>query len=205
MLKLAEIRQLQIELSTKCNARCPMCMRNYRGMDYNGGYPEVELSLSQVQKILQPDFLKQIQVSFNGNVDAKNGLDVIAGAFTMTGTNIDLDPTTTFTLDMDASQTVTLTIADNLDSSFVDFSTNFNFLCVAQWGPRKNLPNTIRLFLDEFKNDKVGLVCKVNNSNNSLPNVWYIVLSSSSTSHFALNNFSLSSYFSNQTFPKLSK
>jgi len=45
---------------------------------------------------------------------------------------------------------------------------DFNFLCVAQWGPRKNLENTIRWFLDEFKNDKVGLVCKINNANNSL-------------------------------------
>ena len=43
----------------------------------------------------------------------------------------------------------------------------FNFLCVAQWGPRKNLPNTIQWFLEEFKNDNVGLICKVNNSNNS--------------------------------------
>jgi len=45
---------------------------------------------------------------------------------------------------------------------------DFNFLCVAQWGPRKNLPNTINWFLEEFKNDDVGLVCKVNHSNNSL-------------------------------------
>jgi glycosyltransferase involved in cell wall biosynthesis len=45
---------------------------------------------------------------------------------------------------------------------------NFNFLCVAQWGPRKNLEDTIQWFLDEFKNDKVGLVCKVNHANNSL-------------------------------------
>lgn len=45
---------------------------------------------------------------------------------------------------------------------------DFNFLCVAQWGPRKNLHNTIKWFLEEFKNDNVGLVCKVNHSNNSL-------------------------------------
>jgi len=45
---------------------------------------------------------------------------------------------------------------------------DFNFLCVAQWGPRKNLYNTIRWFLEEFKNDNIGLVCKVNHSNNSL-------------------------------------
>jgi glycosyltransferase involved in cell wall biosynthesis len=45
---------------------------------------------------------------------------------------------------------------------------DFNFLCVAQWGPRKNLENTIRWFVEEFRKDKVGLVCKVNYSNNSL-------------------------------------
>jgi glycosyltransferase involved in cell wall biosynthesis len=45
---------------------------------------------------------------------------------------------------------------------------NFNFLCVAQWGPRKNLEGTIKWFLEEFKDDKVGLVCKVNHANNSL-------------------------------------
>ena len=45
---------------------------------------------------------------------------------------------------------------------------DFNFLSVAQWGPRKNLPNTIQWFLEEFKNDNVGLVCKVNYTNNSI-------------------------------------
>lgn len=70
MLKLSEIRQIQIELTTRCNARCPMCMRNYRGMDYNGGYPETELSLTQLQHILKPSVLSQLTrgVWFNGNL-----------------------------------------------------------------------------------------------------------------------------------------
>jgi glycosyltransferase involved in cell wall biosynthesis len=51
---------------------------------------------------------------------------------------------------------------------WLPLDNDFNFLCVAQWGPRKNLPNTINWFLEEFKNDNVGLVCKVNHSNNSL-------------------------------------
>lgn len=55
---------------------------------------------------------------------------------------------------------------DNKEWLSLDY--DFNFLCVAQWGPRKNLPNTIRWFLEEFKNDNVGLVCKVNHSNNSI-------------------------------------
>jgi sulfatase maturation enzyme AslB (radical SAM superfamily) len=44
-------------------------MRNYRGMDYNGGYPLTELSLDNIKKILPPAFLAQIKrVVFNGNL-----------------------------------------------------------------------------------------------------------------------------------------
>jgi len=45
----------------------------------------------------------------------------------------------------------------------------FNFLCVAQWGIRKNLENTIKWFLQEFKDDEVGLVVKTNISKNCTP------------------------------------
>ena len=38
---------------------------------------------------------------------------------------------------------------------------DFNFLCVAQWGPRKNIEGTIKYFIDEFKDEEVGLVLKV--------------------------------------------
>jgi len=39
--------------------------------------------------------------------------------------------------------------------------TEFNFLTVAQAGPRKNLGNTIAWFIEEFRNDpNVGLICK---------------------------------------------
>tara|TARA_R110002074_G_scaffold282221_4_gene453745 strand:+ start:4984 stop:6261 length:1278 start_codon:yes stop_codon:yes gene_type:complete len=39
---------------------------------------------------------------------------------------------------------------------------DFNFLTMAQWGPRKNLENTIRWWVQEFLNDEVGLVVKTN-------------------------------------------
>ena len=69
MLKLADIRCVHIELTTRCNARCPMCMRNYRGLDYNSGYPDCELTLENVKHILQPEVLKNLElVSFNGNL-----------------------------------------------------------------------------------------------------------------------------------------
>jgi glycosyltransferase involved in cell wall biosynthesis len=43
----------------------------------------------------------------------------------------------------------------------IDLPTKFNFLTVAQWGPRKNIENTIRWFVEEFiDNSNVGLVVK---------------------------------------------
>jgi len=45
---------------------------------------------------------------------------------------------------------------------------DFNFLCVAQWSVRKNLENTVRGFVEEFKNDEVGLVLKASCRNNSV-------------------------------------
>lgn len=44
----------------------------------------------------------------------------------------------------------------------------FNFLTVAQWGPRKNVDSLIRWFVEEFYDEKVGLIAKLNQSNNSL-------------------------------------
>lgn len=53
-----------------------------------------------------------------------------------------------------------LSPSDCLHSS-LKFDHDFNFLCVAQWGPRKNIENTIRYFVDEFKDDQIGLVLKL--------------------------------------------
>ena len=44
---------------------------------------------------------------------------------------------------------------------------DFNYLVVAQWGQRKNLDNTIKWFVEEFKNDEVSLILKINTANNS--------------------------------------
>ena len=38
--------------------------------------------------------------------------------------------------------------------------TDFNFLTVAQWGPRKNVANTVRWFVEEFIDQDVGLIIK---------------------------------------------
>lgn len=97
MLRLQDIRRIHVELTTRCNARCPMCVRNYRGYEYNSGYPLVELTLEQFKKILNPGILAilrsplppqgdfqpvlhtQSGVSFNGNLgDFANAKDAVS-------------------------------------------------------------------------------------------------------------------------------
>jgi glycosyltransferase involved in cell wall biosynthesis len=46
--------------------------------------------------------------------------------------------------------------------------TDFNFLSIAQWGPRKNIVNSIQWFVEEFIDQEVGLVLKTNFTKNSL-------------------------------------
>lgn len=57
---------------------------------------------------------------------------------------------------------------DSLPDLELELEHDFNFLTVAQFGPRKNLPNTIKWFLQEFENEAVGLVIKSNIAKNCL-------------------------------------
>ncbi len=59
-------------------------------------------------------------------------------------------------------------VYDNLPDLSLDLDYDFNFLAVAQYGPRKNLNNTIKWFIEEFQNEEVGLVLKTNLMKNSL-------------------------------------
>tara|TARA_R110000824_G_scaffold81966_1_gene205747 strand:- start:1760 stop:3040 length:1281 start_codon:yes stop_codon:yes gene_type:complete len=54
----------------------------------------------------------------------------------------------------------------NLD---LDLTTDFNFVTVAQMGPRKNFEMTVKAFVESFKDDEsVGLIIKTNIGKNSL-------------------------------------
>jgi glycosyltransferase involved in cell wall biosynthesis len=57
---------------------------------------------------------------------------------------------------------------ENLPELELEITSKFNFLTVAQFGPRKNLQNTIKWFIEEFRNDDVGLVVKSNIAKNCL-------------------------------------
>jgi len=50
----------------------------------------------------------------------------------------------------------------------LDLKHDFNFLTVATWIPRKNLENTIKWFVEQFKDEEVGLVVKTSLAKNSI-------------------------------------
>ena len=50
----------------------------------------------------------------------------------------------------------------------LELEYDFNFVTIAQWGPRKNMENTIRGFVEEFHDEEVGLVLKTSIAKNCL-------------------------------------
>jgi len=57
---------------------------------------------------------------------------------------------------------------EDLPKLELEIDTDFNFLTVAQMGPRKNLQTTVKAFVEEFKDENVGLVIKTNIAKNCL-------------------------------------
>jgi len=55
--------------------------------------------------------------------------------------------------------------AEDLD---VYLEYDFNYLLVSQWGPRKNIENAIKWWIEENYDEKVGLVLKTSLKNNSI-------------------------------------
>ena len=62
---------------------------------------------------------------------------------------------------------------DNVPDLGIDFDYDFNFLAVAQQSPRKNIENTIRWFVEENIDQKVGLVLKTFIKNGCIPDLFF--------------------------------
>lgn len=82
MLKYENIRRVHLEISTRCNAACPECPRNFRGVDIIDTFPLCDMSLEQAQKIFSLQFLQQLdQILINGNfgdfITARDGLEIV--------------------------------------------------------------------------------------------------------------------------------
>jgi len=82
MLNYEKISSVHLEISTRCNAACPECPRNFRGVDVIDSYPVCDMSLEQAQKIFTVPFLQQINhILINGNygdfITARDGLEIV--------------------------------------------------------------------------------------------------------------------------------
>ena len=68
MLALNNIKNVHLELSSNCNASCPLCQRNFFGYKINNGYEVTELRLDDIKKIFHTKFIFQLDsIDFNGN------------------------------------------------------------------------------------------------------------------------------------------
>ena len=57
-------------MSTRCNAACPDCPRNLRGVDLVDDYPVHDMTLDEAKTIFTPEFIRQLQViQINGNLE----------------------------------------------------------------------------------------------------------------------------------------
>ena len=74
-----EIKHLHLELSSRCNAACPLCPRNFYGYPHNSGYTEHDMSLREVQHIFPKSFVQQLDyILLNGNLgDALMNADTV--------------------------------------------------------------------------------------------------------------------------------
>ena len=52
---------------------------------------------------------------------------------------------------------------DTIEELDLNITTSFNFLSIQQWSPRKNVPQLVQAFVEQFRNNEdVGLVLKAN-------------------------------------------
>ena len=89
-----EIKGLHLELTTRCNAMCPMCNRNFKGKTRKE-LPDLELTLKDIKKILVSDFLKQLELisicGVYGDPICNNDLKLILKYFYECNPNIEID------------------------------------------------------------------------------------------------------------------
>jgi len=74
----------------------------------------------------------------------------------------------TLTIPVDHANYPVKDYGDDLPDLGIKLPYDNNFLCVAQFSPRKNLMNTIKWFIEEFRDEEVGLVIKGNIAKNCL-------------------------------------
>jgi MoaA/NifB/PqqE/SkfB family radical SAM enzyme len=67
MINYSDIKKCEIELSSYCNAECPLCPRNLFGYPYNSDYTVRNLTLADVRTIFDREFCDRVDFTFEGN------------------------------------------------------------------------------------------------------------------------------------------
>ncbi|MDB4941464.1 MAG: hypothetical protein JWP97_998 [Labilithrix sp.] len=61
MYRYDDLREVHLELTTRCNASCPQCPRNLSGGPVNPALPLTELGLEDVRTIFTGDFVRRLR------------------------------------------------------------------------------------------------------------------------------------------------
>jgi hypothetical protein len=61
MYRYEDLREIHVELTTRCNARCPQCPRNLSGGVVNPALPIAELALEDVRHMFPTELLRQLR------------------------------------------------------------------------------------------------------------------------------------------------
>jgi MoaA/NifB/PqqE/SkfB family radical SAM enzyme len=64
MYRLRDIRQVHLEITTRCNASCPLCLRNVLGGGVNPVMPIAELTLKDIETIFPKSFIGQLKLMY---------------------------------------------------------------------------------------------------------------------------------------------
>lgn len=69
MYNLSSIKAMHLELSSRCNASCPVCSRNFSGGPKVDGLEEVDLTLNDIKSFVDNNILKNIErINYCGNL-----------------------------------------------------------------------------------------------------------------------------------------
>jgi len=124
---------------------------------YTAGMETTQIAHQWIEK---SNMMDRIIVISNHSKDTFNNT-VYQGVNEKTGQQIELRNTTPIT-----AVNYPAKAYDSLPEIDLELDYNFNFVTVAQMGPRKNIENTIRWFVEEFENEEVGLIVKTNMAKN---------------------------------------
>ncbi len=142
---------IRVGIPNEFNRLAPYAVTVTAGIETTKVAPKwIEKSHEMDRLVVPSEFAKWVFENTKYEVQDENGTKTLLGC----GSPVDVVPYPVGSLEKD-------------ENFKLDLETDFNYLMVAQWSIRKNLENTLRWFIEEFKNEDVGLVIKTNTAKNS--------------------------------------